>query len=102
MNATTETAAQVIRTIKFLRERRGWNQAALAAEMGKAGVRWHQSVVSKVESGKRRLTVDEVVRLADVFDVDVAVLFVDPRRMLPEMLGPVDVTVTAAQGGDPA
>ena len=48
--------------IKALRKDKGWGQALLAEKMNVV-----QSLVAKVEGGKRNLTVEETIRLAEIF-----------------------------------
>jgi transcriptional regulator with XRE-family HTH domain/Zn-dependent peptidase ImmA (M78 family) len=57
------------RRIAELRESRGWSQRALAKMIGV-----DQSVLSRIESGKRRLGVGELTPIADALGVDVKVL----------------------------
>jgi transcriptional regulator with XRE-family HTH domain len=49
--------------IKALRKAKGWTQEALSEKMNVA-----QSLVAKVEGGARNLTVDEAIRLAELFE----------------------------------
>ena len=54
-------------TIRRLRGAMGWSQRALADVTG-----WDNATISRMESGRREIRVDEVVLLADVFGVDLA------------------------------
>lgn len=50
--------------IRFEREGNGWDQRQLAVKMG-----IHASAVSRIESGDRAVTFEEVIALAGAFDV---------------------------------
>ncbi|MGJ5610167.1 helix-turn-helix domain-containing protein [Micrococcus luteus] len=52
------------------REKRGWNQGALAAQLQDAGLAWHQTTVSKVERGERPVRAVELPTLALVLGRD--------------------------------
>jgi transcriptional regulator with XRE-family HTH domain len=56
--------------IEKLRHERGWTQAE-AAERIDGDLRWYQ----RLESGKHVLSLDTLIRLAQVFRVDVAEFF---------------------------
>ncbi len=55
------------------RERRGWSAAELARRMTTAGCPINQSAVNKIEQGDppRRITVDELVAFAKVYELEV-------------------------------
>ena len=55
--------------VRCLRTARRWSQAVLAAKMQTQGVIMEQDVVSKIESGDRLVTDDEVRAFAAVFGV---------------------------------
>jgi transcriptional regulator with XRE-family HTH domain len=60
---------QIGRRIAELRERRGWSQRAFAKVLG-----MNQSILSRIESGKRRVSASELERLAAALGVDLHVL----------------------------
>lgn len=59
------------RRIAFERKSRNWSPGGLANLMTKAGAPMNQSAIWKIENGKprRRITVDEAIAFAKVFDV---------------------------------
>ena len=60
---------QIGQRIAELRERRGWSQRALAKVLG-----MNQSILSRIESGKRRVSASELESVAAALGVDVHVL----------------------------
>lgn len=66
------------RRIEYEREQRGWSPASLAERMTKAGCQMSQSAVWKIENGRprRRITVDEAVAFAAVFETTLEKLLV--------------------------
>jgi transcriptional regulator with XRE-family HTH domain len=62
----TELGARVA----ALREQRGWSQRALAKVLG-----MNQSVLSRIEAGKRRVSATELEEIAAALDVDLQALF---------------------------
>ena len=59
------THREIVATgIRRLRAGLGIDQAALAERMTALGQPWHRQTVGKVESGARRITVDELLHLA--------------------------------------
>ncbi|MFJ5888092.1 helix-turn-helix domain-containing protein [Streptomyces californicus] len=67
-------AEHIARTIAAEREARGWEQRELAERLTQAGRPMSQPVVSRIESGARRIDVDDLVALAAVFSVSPAAL----------------------------
>jgi transcriptional regulator with XRE-family HTH domain len=67
--------------IQAERERLGWSYEGLAKRMAAAGCPVDQSAIYKIERQKprRRITVDELVGLSKVFEIDVADLLVAPE-----------------------
>lgn len=65
--------------IKRLREQRGLTQDDVAAPMGFA----HRQTVADIEAGKRRIQPEELLRLSEIFDVDLEHL-TDPFRLVGE------------------
>jgi transcriptional regulator with XRE-family HTH domain len=63
----------VARSVKLLRERATITQQQLAVYMERLGfVSWKRITVAEVESGKRKLSIEEMVGLAALFDAPVA------------------------------
>lgn len=50
--------------IREERERRGWSQQQMAAELVAYGISWHQTTVAKVEAGERPLRLSEAWAIA--------------------------------------
>ncbi|MGA5472535.1 helix-turn-helix domain-containing protein [Streptomyces arboris] len=67
-------AEHTARTVAAEREARGWEQRELAERLTQAGRPMTQPIVSRIESGTRRVDVDDLVALAAVFGVSPAVL----------------------------
>jgi hypothetical protein len=69
------------RRIAFEREERAWSTGGLADQMTKAGCPMNQSAVWKIENGepRRKITVDELLGFAKVFDLPVEELLVAPE-----------------------
>jgi transcriptional regulator with XRE-family HTH domain len=61
--------------IAALREQRGWSQRALAKVLG-----MNQSVLSRIEAGKRRVSATELDELAAALDVDLDLLLTGGER----------------------
>ena len=55
--------------IKLLRFSRGWSQETLAGLCG-----FHRSYIANIESGKHNVSLDNLERLADAFEVPIAEL----------------------------
>jgi transcriptional regulator with XRE-family HTH domain/Zn-dependent peptidase ImmA (M78 family) len=70
---------QIARRIKALREAKSVTQATLARELGFND----RQTLAAVEAGERRVSPDELVRVADALGVDVDV-FLDPFRLIGE------------------
>ncbi|MEV4059714.1 helix-turn-helix domain-containing protein [Nonomuraea dietziae] len=64
----------VAQTVSRLRRARGWEQRELAERVTFAGRPMSASVVSKIESGARRVDVDDLVGLAAGLEVNPALL----------------------------
>ena len=64
MASLSETLA---RSLRAERARRGWTQGELAEYLG-----WTRATVSAVESGRRRLAVDDVPAICSVFQLGLA------------------------------
>jgi len=77
-NLTVTSSQGLARRIAYERERRGWKQATLARHMTQAGFDMTQSTVSKFERAEdaRRITVDELIAFARVFEIRVQDLLV--------------------------
>jgi len=71
-----EAGEHLAAAIATHRQRRGWDQRHLAEQVTAAGRPMSASVLGKVESGTRRVDVDDLVALAAALDVP-------PARLLP-------------------
>jgi transcriptional regulator with XRE-family HTH domain len=71
------------KTIRQLREERGWTQIELAARLG-----LHHSAVSKWERGVTLPAPDALLRLADLFSVSVAELVAAQTEQGPHSAPP--------------
>jgi transcriptional regulator with XRE-family HTH domain len=67
------------RRVQYERERRGWTHTGLAKRISEAGCPMNQSALWKIENGepRRRITVDEAVAFATVFEINVSELLAD-------------------------
>lgn len=74
------TEVALARRIAYERERLGMSYEGLAGRMTKAGCPIQASGLYKIEKAGRRITVDELVGLAKVFELDV-----------PDLLRPVEL-----------
>lgn len=72
-------AEAVAANVRAVRERRGMSQQQLAARMGDLGRPIQASTVAKVESGSRRVDVDDLAALAVALNVPLA------RLMVPDV-----------------
>jgi transcriptional regulator with XRE-family HTH domain len=71
-----ETGERVAAAVATHRQRRGWDQRHLAELVTAAGRPMSASVLGKIESGARRVDVDDLAALAAALDVP-------PARLLP-------------------
>ena len=78
------TERALARRIAWERESRGWTYEGMAGRMTAAGCAIQASALYKIEKGtpRRRITVDELVAIAVVFEVDI-----------PDLLLPVEVAL---------
>jgi transcriptional regulator with XRE-family HTH domain len=72
------------RRVQYERERRGWTHTGLAKRMSEAGCPMNQSAIWKIENGepRRRITVDEAVAFATVFEINVSDLLADVDEVI--------------------
>ena len=77
--------------IRELRARRGWTQTQLADRLARAGYPLGQTDLSRIESGRRRLSVDDLVAISAALNVSPARIL-DGSRLEPQP--PVRVTST--------
>ena len=52
--------------LRLAREMAGLTQGQIARAVG-----WHRPTVSEIEAGRRKVSADELVRLAEIYDVNV-------------------------------
>jgi transcriptional regulator with XRE-family HTH domain len=69
----------VVENVKRLRAERRWSLAELSDEMEKAGRPMLASGLHRLEQGKRRIDVDDVVALGIAFDKDPVTLLLPPK-----------------------
>jgi transcriptional regulator with XRE-family HTH domain len=71
------------RRIAYERERREWSPGGLARLMTKAGCPMNQSSIWKIENGepRRKITVDEAIAFAKVFDTTLEKLLTPPELL---------------------
>ncbi len=71
------------RRITYEREQRGWSYAGLAQRMTAQGCAIDQSALYKVEKGspRRRISVDELVAISEVFALPMTELLAPPELM---------------------
>ncbi|RIK16417.1 MAG: hypothetical protein DCC50_05015 [Acidobacteria bacterium] len=91
--------------VQYEREQRGWTYDALAKRMTEAGCSIDKSAIYKIEKGSppRRITVDELVALARVFETSVEELLT-PVELLrqdraKELIAEMDNAVISARDG---
>lgn len=72
MTNAEEYEGAFARGVRLHREQRGESQQWLADKMRAEGHEWHQSTVYKVESGKRKVMVEEAASIADIFQVPIS------------------------------
>ncbi len=75
---TTATISTLVGAkVLDLRIAKGWSQTDLAMSLralGAGDLKWSQATVSQIETGKRKLLVEELEALATVFEVKVVAL----------------------------
>ncbi|MFD3849218.1 helix-turn-helix domain-containing protein [Streptomyces microflavus] len=69
-----DTTRHVGRTVRDLRERQGTSTTVMAQRLTALGRRISQSGVTRLETGQRRIDVDDLVALAAVLGVHAAAL----------------------------
>jgi addiction module HigA family antidote len=57
------TNSSICKKIIDLRKKNDWSQTTLAKKLGIS-----KSTMSKIENGSRKITTDELIRLAEIFD----------------------------------
>ena len=69
------------RRVAYERERRGWSTQGLAQRMTDVGCPINQTAIWKIESGRprRRITYDEALAFAEVFEVELEDLAIPPE-----------------------
>ena len=69
-----DLSAVVARRLRDQRERDGMTQARLAEDLRARGFGWSRVTVAEVEGGSRKVTLEELLSLAEYFDVPMASL----------------------------
>ena len=83
------TPEQWFRTaVRDIRKRRGWSQGRLVDELRALGGDLDQSQLSRIESGDRRVSLDEALAIATALGVSPVHLFVPPTAGDAVMLTP--------------
>jgi transcriptional regulator with XRE-family HTH domain len=67
----------VAENIRAIRETLGWSQTRLADQAGLP-----QSAISRLETGERGISVTDLARIADAFEIDPAILLRPLGRIL--------------------
>lgn len=70
-----EAYARFITKLIRRRVKAGYSQQSLADALG-----WNQSIVAKIESVQRRLDIIELIRIANVLEIDATRLVLDVQR----------------------
>ena len=66
MNDRDLSRRTVAERLRMARNMAGLTQGQVAAELD-----WHRPTVSEIEAGRRRVKIDEVARLADLYGVNI-------------------------------
>src|SRR2546423_344914 len=69
--------SNVARRVSYERDRRGLNYEALARAMTEAGCPIRGTAIRRIEDGERKVTVDELIAFAEVFDTSIADMVLD-------------------------
>lgn len=77
----TERHKAIAAAIAQQRRARGLTQVDVAKAMGS---NWSQPIIANIESGGRRLDLVELLRLADIIQLDVAALVITLREIPDE------------------
>lgn len=88
-----ELGMVVAANVRALRREAGWTQASVAGAMADVGFAWRRITVAEVESGGRRLQLEEMFGLAGLYGVPVTTLLLPG----PEPVAWFDRTLPAAQ-----
>lgn len=82
-----DIAETVRHRVREVRDRRGWKQRDLVAELAKVGLKLDPASLARIETGKRAVKVNELVALA-------AALEVSPMQLLLPSVGSTEVVLT--------
>lgn len=77
----TDANAVVVEVLTAARQRAGLRQEDLASRLGK-----HQSFISRIEGGQRRVDVLEFYAIAQAMEADAADLFASIAKRLPKKI----------------
>jgi len=74
------------RRVAYERERRGWSYEGTAARMTVVGCAVQGSAIYKIEKGspRRRISVDELVAFANIFELELPDLLIPPELLADE------------------
>ncbi len=88
MSVATETPGQTFaRQVRETRERKPWSQEQLASRLKGLGVDWDRATLARLETGKRKASLDDAMLLAAALGVSPQYLFL-PRSSEPVQLAP--------------
>ena len=80
MNKTDEKRKMVAQRLRAAREQAGLSQGQVAKML-----EWHRPTISEIEAGRRKVSVDEITRFSNIYNVSVSWLteeepaFPDPK-----------------------
>lgn len=93
-NAMTPLDEQIGRSVRAAREDRKLAQVDLARQMEARGVRVHNSLISQVEGGTRRLWFTEALAIAAILDLPVTDLIDYEERAAERELAELRARIT--------
>jgi transcriptional regulator with XRE-family HTH domain len=74
MGANERVETEFRKTFRREREIRGWSQAHMAKLVSAKGLTVYPTTIAKIESGERAVRMDELVAVADLFEVSIDTL----------------------------
>jgi transcriptional regulator with XRE-family HTH domain len=97
MDNESETAARFRQRVKAERDRRGWTQTQLAEKLSANGIRVQWSAIAKLESGARRVRLDEAAAIADTFGTSLETLMGRRPRPVADLRYQIDTLLDAVR-----
>jgi transcriptional regulator with XRE-family HTH domain len=93
--SVTDVFAQRLRSV---RERKGWTQQRVAARLGELGTRIDRASLAKIETGRRKVSLNEAVAIAAALGTSPAVLFLPiESRSMVRLTGQLEVRTSRAR-----